>query len=169
MRDPPERTTEKAPLSFTNFSDRFAVYSANEIASSSSEAETKISVSDLEPIAYAARRENEEWIGDLRSGFTGTIRDLRRVRCGNWGLEKTIGRWRSEDRLKQGRVIKVTFHNNPINLFKNSSTRFEDLVYFVNYFYILVHPFHIMSETKTLEVEPFYHLSQITSIIHGLQ
>lgn len=114
MRDPPERTTEKAPLSLMNFSERFAVYSANEIASSSSDAETRISVSDLEPIAYAARRENEDRIGDLRSGFTGTIRTLPQFRFGNWSLEEMIGRWRLEDRWKQGSV-NVTV-DNPIYL-----------------------------------------------------
>ena len=37
MSDPPETTTVKAPLSFANFSDKYAVYLANEIDNASSE------------------------------------------------------------------------------------------------------------------------------------
>lgn len=54
MRDPPEMTKVKAPLSWANFSDSSAVYFAKETASSSSLSNTR---SSFFPVAVATSME----------------------------------------------------------------------------------------------------------------
>uniref|UniRef100_A0A7C8YLX5 Uncharacterized protein n=1 Tax=Opuntia streptacantha TaxID=393608 RepID=A0A7C8YLX5_OPUST len=81
MRDPPERTTVNAPLSFTNLSDKSATYLAKETDSSSSESKTSNfpepfwdATSAIEAFALKTLEE------PLKCRITGTLRLNRRLK-----------------------------------------------------------------------------------------
>lgn len=73
MRDPPESTTVKAPLSRTNFSDSSAVYFASETESSSSLSNTSNPCLPLAAVASEAMAEggdvglrwDRRWVGAI--------------------------------------------------------------------------------------------------------
>lgn len=78
MRDPPESTAVKAPLSAANFSDSSAVYFARETARSSSE--SKMSSFFLDPASEAAPSVAMAAAGTMgKEGEEEKIRGLDRI------------------------------------------------------------------------------------------
>lgn len=83
MREPPDKTTVKEPLSLVNLSERSAVYLANSAARSSLESNTWTFFS--EAIRAAADEETA-----LQESFS-LLEEVEREREREWGLEGERG------------------------------------------------------------------------------
>ena len=130
MREPPDKTTEKAPLSLPNLSESWAVYLARDTARSSSDSNTSFftspfsafaAIETLAPLLLQQQRRPNSFLGSITRDNPLNVEALMKTLCVTPGEiiareEEEEGAWKSG---VVRRVVWSAISNAPVFVYKS--------------------------------------------------